>query len=115
MPQARSTAAVSRTLARRSVAHCLGGRQCVQIGDAEDCLVLRLRGDPEADRAEVVAEVELPGWLDAREDALSSHYESPRASANRTTSRFAVIAADRETPSARRRRCARRHARRRRR
>src|SRR5205823_3436176 len=82
-----------------------GGRQCVQISDAEDRLVLRLRGNPEADRAQVVAQVELPGWLDAGEYALSSHYESARASAsaNRTTSRFALIAADRETPSARQR------------
>src|SRR2546428_8524847 len=84
----------------------------MQIGDAEDRLVLRLRGDPEADGAEVVAEVELPGWLDAGEDPLSSHYESPRsracpASENRTAPRHALIAADRGTPSARRRRCAR--------
>ncbi len=41
----------------------------MEVDDAEEALVLVLQLDPIAQRAEVVAEVEVAGRLDPREDA----------------------------------------------
>ena len=46
----------------------VGARQRVVVDDAVDRLVLVLEPDVVADRAQVVAEVDDPGRLDARED-----------------------------------------------
>ena len=69
MPQASSTAAISRVCC----ASCFGilpfGDR-VQIDHAIDALVAVLQRDPVAQRAEVVAEMGDAGRLDAGEDAL---------------------------------------------
>src|SRR3989442_16006639 len=43
-------------------------RECVQVDDAVERVVLVLVGDPVAYRAQVVAEVDVAGRLDARKD-----------------------------------------------
>jgi len=43
----------------------------MHVDDAEDAVVVALERHPIADRAEVVAEVQIAGGLDAREDAVS--------------------------------------------
>src|ERR1700757_192502 len=61
-----------RDLARRGAQ--FGGvlrlGQRMQVDDAEDALVIVLQRDPVADRTEVIAEMQVAGWLDAGEDAV---------------------------------------------
>ena len=45
-------------------------RQRVQIDDAEDAVIVALHRNPVADRAQIIAEVQIAGGLDAREDAV---------------------------------------------
>jgi hypothetical protein len=45
----------------------------VQVDNAEEAVVLVLEPYPVLDGAEVVADVQLTGGLDAAEDALGSH------------------------------------------
>ena len=47
----------------------LGDGEGVEVDDAVEGVVLVLAGDPVAQRPEVVAEVDVAGGLDAREDA----------------------------------------------
>ena len=46
----------------------VGDGQCVQVDDAVECVAVMLPGYPLAERPQVVAEVEVAGWLDARQD-----------------------------------------------
>ena len=55
----------------RRIAGVVGARQRVVVDDAVDRLVLVLEHHVVADRAQVVAEVDEPGRLDAREDPRS--------------------------------------------
>ena len=52
----------------------LGGilrlRQRMQVDDAEDALIVLLQRDPVQNRAEIIAEVEVAGRLDAGKDAV---------------------------------------------
>ena len=61
-----------RHLARRGAQ--LGGilrlGQRVQVDDAEDALVVVLQRDPVADRAEIIAEMQIAGRLDAGKNAV---------------------------------------------
>src|SRR5260221_1250603 len=47
-------------------------RQCqrMQVDDAEDAVVVALQRDPVSDGAEIIAEMQIAGGLDAREDAV---------------------------------------------
>ena len=69
-PRASSDAAISRVCAPERIG-VVEARQGVVVDDAIDRLVLDLERDVVADRAEVVAEVDDPGRLDAAEDALA--------------------------------------------
>ena len=62
----------SRHLARRmtQLGRILRLGQRVQIDDAEDALVIVLQRDPVADRAEIIAEMQIAGRLDAGKDAV---------------------------------------------
>ncbi len=59
-------------LARRMAqfGRILRHRHRVQIDDAEDALEIVLQGDPVADRAEIIAEMQIAGRLDAGKDAV---------------------------------------------
>ena len=66
-PRASSAAAISRRPRRRTSASCVA-RQRVVVDDAVDRLVLLGERDVVPDRAQVVAEMDDPGRLDAGED-----------------------------------------------
>ena len=61
-----------RHLARRSaqLVGILRQGQRVQIDDAEDALEVVLQRDPVADRAEIIAEMQIAGGLDAGKNAV---------------------------------------------
>ena len=68
MPQATRAAAISRTLARSSAGIVVDG-DGVEIGEEEQAFGLVLHPHPAHDRAEIIAEVEVAGRLDAGDDA----------------------------------------------
>ena len=81
MPQATSAAAISSVAARSSAGSC-GIDDRVEVGEEEQALAAGfhrvLHPHPVADRAEVVAEVEGAGRLDAGNDAHDDGLKSER-------------------------------------